>query len=446
MWGLWGIAFLINLNSIIADDFEFKTEYKEPNYQGVSFFDFLDDNVLFYQNWREIGAVDLQSKAKLWKKDRYQNPAKLVKLTNNSYIITERRRGEKGEHFKLINPRNGDSIWSKFVQHEYETNYLSISSALNGDKFISVISPDEPTVEIKENCLVICLDPKNGEEIWKRNIDSIVLDSPTSSEEGVQSYIPLNAGGVECINVKDGETLWKFNDADEVKGSPSILNDSVFFCDFGGYVYSLNKDTGSFKWKTKLGGPIITTPITSKFNKLYITSLDGRIYCLNLSIGNIEWSNYGGWHLVTPPILIKKNLFLTSTDGFVYGFNAKTGNELLKGKTEFPFENIIRGGPLFSSPILYKNKLYYADNLLLHSVRNKTIPFDFKHKLFSENFKSSVKLKFESIKDTKYQIEVSNDLINWSEIKTIIGTGHEVLLKQDIKESSNSFYRLKLKE
>ena len=142
---------LLFINQNKADEFEFNTEFKEPNYQGISYFHILDDNLLFYVNWREIGTVDLQTKKYLWKNDgRYQHPFRLTRLTNNQFIISERYRDEKGENYKLINPYNGDEIWSKFIEHNYSTDYVSISSFSLGSKIISSISPDEPTTDIDE--------------------------------------------------------------------------------------------------------------------------------------------------------------------------------------------------------------------------------------------------------------------------------------------------------
>ncbi len=436
------IAAVLLVNEPTADEFEFNTEFFEPNYRGIGSFDFIDENLLIYSNWREVGTVDLRTKNYLWKKENRNNtPSKLIRTKNNYYIYTYKLPHKECEVINCLNPLDGNIVWSNIIEHSYGTNNYVVASLSLGKNIISSISPDVPTTEVKEESILVNLDSSTGKEIWIKTISSTALDAPVDGFNNCV-YLPLNAGGVECIEVNNGETLWKNLDAGEVKGSPAIYKDRVFFSDFNGFVFAANKATGKVEWKSHVGGPCITKPLASNLNKLFVTSLDGNIYCLNMQNGEIEWKSYGGWYLVSSPILVGKTIFFTSTDTNLYGISAVTGKQIVKGTGNYPIGNVMLASLLFNPPYFYGDKVFFSDSYFLHSCANKTNPLGFTNKL-EIKVKNPFTFDFLSVDGTIYDVEKSVDLKAWQKTKSLKGDGNKIIITEDNPNQSGAFFRIR---
>lgn len=189
-------AVVLWFNLAAADEHEFKTEYEVPNYQGISSFDFIDDNLLVYSNWQEIGAVDLRKKSYLWKKEnKTKTPTKLIKTKTNKYIYNYNLPLKETEVINSLNPFNGNVIWSRAIEHNYGTNNCLVSTLALNNNIILSISQNEPTREAnKGQSLLVNLDLSTGKEKWKRAVISSVLDAPVDGFNDC-IYLPLNVGG-----------------------------------------------------------------------------------------------------------------------------------------------------------------------------------------------------------------------------------------------------------
>ncbi len=121
---------------------------------------------------------------------------------------------------------------------------------------------------------------------------------------------------------------------------------NYYIIDVNGEVLSLDKNTGSFMWKVKLGPELNSNPVLYN-GSLYITSSDGYIYCVRDS--RIKWRKRLGPFVYSSPLIYDGKIYLANTKGFIYAVDMNTQKILSEKKLD---------GPVFSTPVIRNNKLY----------------------------------------------------------------------------------------
>ena len=110
------------------------------------------------------------------------------------------------------------------------------------------------------------------------DVDKVYISSSGSNDEA-RFY---------AFDGKSGKIIWTFKPqrngnithSIEIKSSPTVKNDVVFFgCD-NHYLYALNKNTGELKWKFKADAEIRSKP-TIDNGVVYFTTLSGTLYAID---------------------------------------------------------------------------------------------------------------------------------------------------------------------
>jgi polyvinyl alcohol dehydrogenase (cytochrome) len=94
-----------------------------------------------------------------------------------------------------------------------------------------------------------------GGGLWKSSGQDV-----TNNRHQAQEH-KIGAGNVEDLVVK-----WDLPTAGPVSATPSVDGDNVYFPDFGGYLYALNRDTGEIVWKTKVADYVVGGSLTAPPN------------------------------------------------------------------------------------------------------------------------------------------------------------------------------------
>ncbi|XP_002737509.2 uncharacterized protein LOC100370566 [Saccoglossus kowalevskii] len=118
------------------------------------------------------------------------------------------------------------------------------------------------------NVIGLHLDSLNT--IWETFIGGNIMSSPYMGPNN-KIYIGSGDGRILAINETDGALIWsKQTGKKDVWCTPRLDNDGrLFIGAFDEHMYALNATTGEEIWKTKIGAPIIGSPlITSKYRQL----------------------------------------------------------------------------------------------------------------------------------------------------------------------------------
>ncbi|OGM19967.1 hypothetical protein A2771_03140 [Candidatus Woesebacteria bacterium RIFCSPHIGHO2_01_FULL_38_26b] len=141
-------------------------------------------------------------------------------------------------------------------------------------------------------------DAGNGNQLWVYGTELPLGNSPTYNN-GI-----LYVGGfdhkIHAVNATNGQLKsgWNFVNADAgFDTNPLVVNDSftnnqpvVFAGNRDGYMYALDGNTGTLKWKYKTAGPIHFSA-AYKNGVIYFASNDSYAYALNAGSGSLVWKS-----------------------------------------------------------------------------------------------------------------------------------------------------------
>jgi alcohol dehydrogenase (cytochrome c) len=110
--------------------------------------------------------------------------------------------------------------------------------------------------------------------------DAPVMPGPAAVRSPINTWTNLvGNGAVIAIDPKTGQAKWKFQMYDVTDaGILTTAGDVLFTGGREGYFHALDARTGSVLWKTYLGGPIMSAPVTY--------AIDGKQYVI-VNSGNV---------------------------------------------------------------------------------------------------------------------------------------------------------------
>ncbi len=81
------------------------------------------------------------------------------------------------------------------------------------------------------------------------------------------------------VNIKTRQEKWKFKTEGEVRSSPAIADEVVYFGSEDSHLYAVDIKTGQQKWKFKTGGWVSSSPAVAD-GVVYFGNTDGHLYAV----------------------------------------------------------------------------------------------------------------------------------------------------------------------
>ena len=199
----------------------------------------------------------------------------------------------------------------------------------------------QDTVYISNSQRIYAINKMNGRT--KYTIKKPVISSPVISNDG--KFLIFGDMDGNIYGAIDGKIIWTYKVSAGIYSSPAISYDdkTVVFGSDDKFVYALNVNTGTFKWKTETESVVRSSPAISTTGNVYIGSGfgDGNLYCLKLSDGKIKWKYQTGNGISSSPSISSDNtkVFVGSSDNYIYALDAFNSHLLWKVKTEADVES-----------------------------------------------------------------------------------------------------------
>ena len=115
--------------------------------------------------------------------------------------------------------------------------------------------------------------------------------------------------------------------------SPLVYRGVVYIGSDDGYLYAINAEDGTLKWKYKTEGaigsatPAIFTGLgdckgCDQHDVVYVTSDDSRLYAVKLQDGTMKWRYSTKHHVWSSPVIQNDAVYFSSTDFNLYAVKA----------------------------------------------------------------------------------------------------------------------------
>jgi outer membrane protein assembly factor BamB len=193
---------------------------------------------------------------------------------------------------------------------------------------------------IDDNGSVKAINKTNGRPLWAHKVGTLAAASPAIDTGKQLIFVPTLAthgsspghGQMVALSMKTGRVVWTHDLAAGSESSPLVWNDTLYFGDQGGNVYSMKAGNGHVNWTYHASGPVKGGPALSG-GIIYFGDYSGRAYGVRASNGHQLWAvstsgthfGFGAGNFYSTPAVAFGRVYLGNTDGRVYSFAARTG-------------------------------------------------------------------------------------------------------------------------
>jgi outer membrane protein assembly factor BamB/tRNA A-37 threonylcarbamoyl transferase component Bud32 len=167
-----------------------------------------------------------------------------------------------------------------------------------------------------------------------------------------------------ALDASDIHEIWRFACEDEVRSSPTVVDDTVFVGAYDNNLYALNAETGDFVWKFATEGGIGSRPFVIG-DQVFFGSGDRILRCINARTGRLEWTCPTQGRIWSSPRVEFGHVFFGSDDHHLYAVSAQTGRVAWKREM---------GGPIRSSVAFGEDMLYFGcedGSVLAYDIRGE---------------------------------------------------------------------------
>ena len=201
--------------------------------------------------------------------------------------------------------------------------------------------------------------------------------------------------------------LWSFKTEDEIRGTPTVFQGSLYIGSYDNNLYALDAADGKFQWKYPTDGGIVSRPALVDGN-IYFGSEDKRMHVVSARSGKIVWTYYTNGPIRSSPCIAEGHVFIGSDDHYLHAVNLTTGRMAWRFETAEP----VRSTPFVMNELVYlgcESGDYYAVDF------RGTLKWRFhaKRAITSSTTGTPQALYFSSVDSTLYALDPRNGWAIW---------------------------------
>ena len=208
------------------------------------------------------------------------------------------------------------------------------------------------------NGILYALDAENGNRLWQYDTGGALRAQPVWDED--RFYVGNSAGMFLALNLK-GEVLWQVSLGAPLLSTPAVTPDGPVVVQRNGDVVALDQ-SGRSRWKRSLNEVCYYSAPLYSDATLFVGTAAGRLWKLRATDGNPIWSQSGFGPIYSTPALDNNRLFFGDNDGNLSVVNADSGTV----SSQFKLDGEIQGRPLVSGHhVLFGARNHHVYSLLL---------------------------------------------------------------------------------
>ena len=211
------------------------------------------------------------------------------------------------------------------------------------ERVVSKINPDVSSeIEAVVN-RALEYEPKDRFQQASEMKDALVA---AARQTGLLSRMPSQS--TSTVSADGIKPLWKFKCEDEIRGTPTYFDGSIYVGCYDNNLYAIDAADGKFKWKYPTDGGIVSKPAISDGN-VFFGSEDHRLHVVSARSGKIAWTHYAEGPVRSSPRIAEGHVFIGSDDGALHAVNSMTGRAVWTFETA----GAIRSTPFVAHELIY---------------------------------------------------------------------------------------------
>ena len=136
--------------------------------------------------------------------------------------------------------------------------------------------------------------------------------------------------------------VWRFDTAGELYSSPAVANGLIYIGSKTGFIYALDGNDGTERWRVDLGDYIVRSSPAVVDNVVYIGA-GYSLFALDADTGVPGWEGSSAFSGSSSPSVLSGTIYIASQSSTVYAYDALSGKQIWSNQTD---------GPIFSSPAI----------------------------------------------------------------------------------------------
>ena len=271
-----------------------------------------------------------------------------------AYIGSCSTHGDGHDSVFAVDTTNGEIVWSVPIGPGY------VGPVIDNDRlYIGTSSHGyDPTNEY-----FYCINRTDGTILWRRNIYGGIPESIQYDAEKIY----FTSDKIYALDKQDGSIVWTYQ-MESFSVTKPILKDNAFYtATSGGMMYKINATDGQRIWMVRLSGFSWDNSITADGQGRIFLALyeDRTMNAYDEETGELLWSyrlhdrslSFNAYH--------DHVVFISDLSGYVYAFNASTGDLIWENKIGNTFDissPSLSGGLVLIGTRDFEEGAFYALN------------------------------------------------------------------------------------
>ena len=186
--------------------------------------------------------------------------------------------GTMDGHVIALRPNDGSQLW-KFATKGASNHFADVGNDTTSLPTSASIADGVVTIGGRDG-YIYGLDLATGAQKWRTTHDGSSWILSTAIKDHALYVGSGSALIVQAAELTSGAELWRFKTAGAVFSSLTLAGDAIYFSDFAGNLYAVNRKTGAEYWRFPMGQRSLSTPILGD-GVVYCAADDGVLYALD---------------------------------------------------------------------------------------------------------------------------------------------------------------------
>ena len=211
-------------------------------------------------------------------------------------------------------------------------------------------------------------------------------------------------GTIQSSGIKP---LWSFKCEDEIRGTPTLFQGTLYIGSYDNNLYALGAGDGKFQWKYPTDGGIVSRPALFEGN-VYVGSEDKRLHVVSARSGKVVWTYFTNGPIRSSPRIAEGHVFIGSDDYHIHAVNINSGRMAWRFETA----DAVRSTPFVMNELVYvgcETGDYYAVDFR----GELKWRFRAKRAITSSTVGVGQVLYFSSVDGTLYSLDSRNGWVIW---------------------------------